>query len=87
MGASAIASGRRPSMDRITTRRARGAAVGATVGVDVSVAVCVAVTVAVNVGGSVAVSVAVGGVRGDPGRLGIWQANRRINEKKDRNSL
>jgi len=74
-------------MDRITTRRARGAGVGATVGVDVSVAVCVAVTVAVNVGDSVAVSAAVGWLRGDLARLGTWQANRRSNEKMDRNSL
>jgi len=53
MGASEMASGRKPSMDRISTRRARGAGVGVKVGVEVAVAggaeVCVAVGVAEGV--------------------------------------
>ena len=53
MGASEMASGRKPSMDRISTRRARGAGVGVKVGVEAAVAggvaVCVAVGVAVGV--------------------------------------
>src|SRR5688572_4411775 len=39
MGASAIASGRKPSMDRIRTRLARGAGVNVKVGSGVKVAV------------------------------------------------
>ena len=54
MGASAMASGRSPSMDRISTRRARGSGVGVTLGVNVAVAVAVAVGVNVDIGGNVA---------------------------------
>ena len=51
MGASGIASGRKPSMDRISTRRARGAgvAVAVIVGDNVNVGRIVAVAVAVDV--------------------------------------
>jgi len=53
MGASEMASGRKPSMDRNSTQRARGAGVGVKVGVEVAVAggvaVCVAVCVTVGV--------------------------------------
>jgi len=38
MGASEMALGRKPSMDRISTRRARGAGVGVKVDVEVAVA-------------------------------------------------
>ena len=51
MGARGMASGRKPSMDRISTRRARGAGVG--------VRVCVGVVVNVGEGGAVAVEVGV----------------------------
>jgi hypothetical protein len=51
-------------MDRITTRRARGAGVGVAGSVGVSVGGWVAVAVAVKVGGRVEVGVAVGGVKG-----------------------
>jgi hypothetical protein len=83
MGAKRIASGRRPSMDTITTRRAGGVNVGVVVGdgVSVSVAVCegavVAVAVAVNVGVWVAVDVKVGvgvevgATKGSPAATGI----------------
>src|SRR6185436_11430012 len=83
MGAKRIASGRTPSMDTITTRRAGGANVGIVVadGVSVSVAVCVGVTeavaVAVNVGVWVAVNVKVevdvevGTTKGSPAATGI----------------
>jgi len=72
IGAREMASGRRPSMDRINTRRARTVGVGVKVSVCVSVAVAVAVDVAVGV----VVRVSVGGnvgrgvVVADPGRLG-----------------
>ncbi len=59
MGANKMASGRRPSMDTITTRCMEGAGVGVCVGVDVSVGVAVAVSVAVAVAVNVAVWVAV----------------------------
>ena len=91
MGASEIASGRSPSMERITTRRAGGAKVGVSVGegvsVGVAVNVCVAVAVCeavgVRVGVWVAVDVceAVGGRKENPGAPGIWQASRTSNEK------
>ena len=66
MGASEIASGRKPSMDRISTRRARGAGVGVMVSVGVNVNVGVTVIVAVGDGVNVA------GCNFMP--LGIWQA-------------
>ena len=71
-------------MDRINTRRARGAGVGVIVGVDVSVGVALAVEVAVSVGGSVSVGGNVGsGVDvASPGTFGNWQASRSSNEKK-----
>ena len=75
MGAGKMASGRRPSMDTITTRRAGGANVGVRVGegVSVKVAVAVAVNVAVceSVGVKVNVGVEVGGARGSPAATGI----------------
>jgi hypothetical protein len=49
MGASAMASGRKPSMVRISARRARGAGVGVMVGVEVKVNVGVRVKVGVTV--------------------------------------
>lgn len=79
-----MASGRIPSIDRIMTRRARGAGVAVAEGKGVSVGGRVAVTVAVRVGGCVAVAVAVGGARG---LLGIWQASRSRIEKTDKTSL
>ena len=54
IGAREMTSGRSPSMDRINTRRARGA------GVEVSVAVGTDISVAVADGGTVAVHVMVG---------------------------
>ena len=69
-------------MDRINTRRARAAGAGVRVGVVVAIAVAVcegvaeAVTVAVMVGVVVDDGVGVG----NPGRLGIWQASRKISE-------
>ena len=78
IGAREMASGRSPSMDRISTRLITGTGVGASVGVDVSV------EVAGNVGGSVAVAVTVAG----GGKVGsgagvsrseglvLWQADR-----------
>ena len=81
MGARRIASGRRPSIDTITTRLAGGANVGVIVGEGVSVNVAVAVAVAVNVAVCVAVCVAVGvkvevgaevgGAKGRPAATGI----------------
>jgi hypothetical protein len=84
MDAAVMASGRMPSMDRIMTRRARGAGVGVAEGKGVSVGGWVAVTVAVRVGGCVAVAVAVGGTRG---LLGTWQASRSRMETTDKTSL
>ena len=55
IGASEMASGRSPSIDRISTRDARGEGVGVSVTVEVGVAVSVAV--AVCVGDSVFVEV------------------------------
>jgi|SRR5512144_2616190 hypothetical protein len=72
MGAGTIASGRRPSMDRITTRRARGAGVGVADGVKVVVDGWGTVAVAVRVGGCVRVAVGVGGAPAS----GSWQASR-----------
>jgi hypothetical protein len=78
IGASEMASGRRPSMDRINTRRARGAGVAVMVGVRVSVGVAVTVSVAVALG----VDVSAGDSEGSgvavvtPGSVGIWQASR-----------
>ena len=50
MGASGMASGRKPSMERIRTRRAGGAGVGVKVGSGVRVGVEVRVGVGVRVG-------------------------------------
>jgi len=55
MGAREMISGRNPSMDRISTREARGVGVGVRVGVWVGVSVAVAD--AVGVGDSVFVDV------------------------------
>lgn len=77
IGANEIASGRSPSTERITTRRAGGAKVGVIVGEGVSVGVAVNVAVAVceavgvRVGVKVAVGVNVGERRETPGTLGI----------------
>ena len=81
MGANKIASGRRPSMDTITTRRVEGTKVGVCVAVGVSVGVAVAVCVVVAVAVNVAVCVAVGvkvevgvevvGAKGSPTATGI----------------
>jgi hypothetical protein len=62
IGANKIASGRRPSIDTIRTRRVEGRGVCVAVGISVSVAVAVsvAVTVAVDVAVCVAVNVTVG---------------------------
>jgi len=69
MGANPMASGRKPSIDRMMTRFANGAGVGVTVGEGVSV--CVAVTVGVSVGEGVAVrvGVVVGAPKGGPPML------------------
>jgi hypothetical protein len=89
MGAMEMASGRRPSMDRISTRRARAVGVGVKAGVDVSVAVPVVVTVAgtvdvrVIVGLNVGSGVAVAG----PGRLGPWHPTSMSIEKTSKNFL
>lgn len=74
MGASEMASGRKPSMDRISARRARGAGVGVmvSVGVNVNVGVTVDVEVTVIVAVDEGVNVADNGAR----LLGIWQAKR-----------
>ena len=70
-------------MDRISTRRARGAGVGVMVGVSVSVTVAVAADVAVCEGVAEAVVVSVGGgvSAASPGRLGIWHARMRTTER------
>jgi len=60
MDAGKIASGRSPSIETITTRRAGGAKVGVIVGVEVGLAINVAVAVAVSVGVSVGVEVRLG---------------------------
>lgn len=85
MGANVIASGRSPSMDRITTRRARNAGVGVAEGAGVSVGGGVTEALGVSVGGWIAtavsvniggcICVAVGGVKGDP-LFENWQASR-----------
>jgi hypothetical protein len=91
MGASAMASERSPSMERMMARRAGGAKVGlgvdvnVCVGVGVWVGVAVAVNVGVRVGVSVSVGVAVGPKNGTP--LGIWQASRTSNENTNTNVL
>ena len=71
MGATAIASGRSPSIERIRTRRAKGAKVGVSVGEGVSlgIAVRVAVAVGLKVGVCVAVEVEVGKSKDI---LGVW---------------
>ena len=66
MGASGIASGRKPTMDKISTRCAGGAGVGVMVNVGVNVNVGVTVIVAVLDGVDVA-----GCILMPPG---IWQA-------------
>src|SRR5512138_1238069 len=86
MGTIGMASGRMPSMERITTRRARASGVGVAEGVGVSVGGSVAVMVAVAVGGSVSVAVALGGATAIPG-LGIWQASSSRMEKIEISSL
>jgi len=87
MGASEIASGRSPSMDRINTRRACG--VGVVVGVCVAVSVAVAVNVAVEIGVGVRVDVRLGRevavAKGNPARLSVWQAQRMSIESKSKN--
>jgi hypothetical protein len=70
-------------MDRIKTRRARGAGVGVTVSVGVSVEVGVAVSVGVSVGVSEAVTVGVGPTNGNL-PPGTWQASRIRITKIDR---
>src|SRR6186997_885657 len=99
MGANKIASGRRPSMEMITTRRVEGRGVGVCVGVDVSVGVAVAVSVAVAVAVNVAVAVCVavgvnvevdvevGGAKGNPARVGTWQASRISNNETQKSAL
>lgn len=97
MGANKMASGRRPSIDTITTRCMEGAGVGVAVAVDVSVGVAVSVYVAVAVAVNVAVWVAVdvkvavdvevGGAKGSPAAIGIWQASRISIKKIDRINL
>jgi len=69
MGAREMASGRKPSMDRISTRRARGAGVGVIVSVGVNVSVGIGVSVAVADG------VEVDGCKPMP--FGNWQAKSR----------
>jgi hypothetical protein len=91
IGAIAMASGRRPSIETITTRRAGGAKVGVGVGVGVSVGVGVWVGVAVDVsvgvmdGVNVSVGVGVGPKIG--ALLGIWQASRMNRERAKRKVL
>ena len=68
MGASAIASGRKPSMDRIKTLRARGVGVGVRVGSGVKV--CVGGLVAVKVGIAVEIE------------SGVWHAIKKIKRIK-----
>ena len=99
MGANKIASGRRPSMEMITTRRVEGTGVSVCVAVGVSVGVAVAVSVAVAVAVNVAVAVCVevgvkvdvyvgvGGAKGNPTTVGIWHASRLSNKKTERNAL
>ena len=97
IGAGRIASGRNPSMEMITTRRAAGTRVGVMVGMGDCVAVgdAASVAVAVKVGGSVSVAggvavsvwVAVGRRRDNPGALESWQASRMNREKIERNAL
>ena len=71
MGASAIASGRSPSMDRISTRVACGGGVGVTVSLGAKVAVSIAVAVWVGVSVNVEVKAGVGGMTVGAARLGI----------------
>lgn len=87
MGTIPIASGRRPSMDRITTRAAWTAGVGAAVAVSVCVAagVNVGTGVSVSTGVAEAATVTVGAGTGSPPRLGNWHARRMTIEKTDRN--
>src|SRR5688500_4258327 len=83
MDAGKMASGRSPSMETITTRRAGGANVGVIVGESVlvgvadGVTVCDAVGVSVGAGVTVGECEAVGRSKDSPGPLGIWQASRR----------
>ena len=77
IGASEIISGRRPSIDRISTRRAKGVGVGVMTGVGVSAGVDVAVIVGVNEGVSVDTGVGVA----NPEMFGIWQAMMRRMER------
>ena len=85
IGAIEIASGRKPSIEIITTRRAGGAkvGVGVRVGVSVGVGVYVGVAVGVRVGVTEGVRLGVGvGVGPKKGTLlGIWQASR-VNIKR-----
>ncbi len=60
IGARGIASGRRPSIDRISTRCARAAGVGVKVSAGVSVSVAVAVSVGIGEGVAVDVMDGVG---------------------------
>jgi hypothetical protein len=94
MDAKKMASGRRPSIETITTRRAESATVGVIEGdgvceavgvaVRVAVIVCVGVAEAVSVGAGVGVNVRLGVDTGRdrPGGLDIWQASRRRIEKR-----
>ena len=70
MGASAMASGRSPSMDKISTRVACGAGVGVRVAVDAGVPVSVGAVVCVGVSVNVDVKDAVGGTISMGAKLG-----------------
>jgi hypothetical protein len=93
MGACEIASGRRPSIDTMTTRRAGGAKVGVGVGVSMAVAARVAVAVGVRVGVRVCVNVVVRvdvkveSRKDGPGVLDSWQASESSKEKMKSNAF
>jgi hypothetical protein len=87
MGASAIASGRSPSIDRITTRDAKAVGVGVKVGNGVSVGVGVNVAVNVGVTLGVKVGVAVGELRNGIPPFDNWHARSTNNDRPDKNIL
>ena len=87
MGASEMASGRRPSMDRIITRFARTAGVGVKVGSGVSVGGGVSVAVSVGVTLGVEVCVAVGALKAGTPMFENWHARSTNNERIEKNTL
>jgi predicted thioesterase len=82
-----MASGRRPSIDRITTRDARTVGVGVKVGNGVSVGDGVNVAVSVGVTLGVKVSVAVGALRAGTLMSDNWHPRNTNKERIDNSAL